>query len=124
MINFTIFGRMLFGIAFLIYGYLHFAYTAVDITMVPDGVGTKIFWVYLVGACWWAVALSFFTNIMTRLSGILAAVLLLVIFFFTVVPNFNGMSSWASTASIIGMIAGSLLVAGNGGKWTYKKVKR
>lgn len=70
------FGRIMLGLAYVVYGYLHFAHTAADAAMVPQGVGRPVVWVILIGICWWAVALSFFTNILTRLSGVLASVLL------------------------------------------------
>ena len=61
------FGRIMLGLAYVVYGYLHFAHTAADAAMVPQGVGRPVVWVILIGICWWAVALSFFTNILTRL---------------------------------------------------------
>ena len=76
------FGRIMLGLAYVVYGYLHFAHTAADAAMVPQGVGRPVVWVILIGICWWAVALSFFTNILTRLSGVLASVLLFFVLFF------------------------------------------
>lgn len=75
------FGRIMLGLAYVVYGYLHFAHTAADAAMVPQGVGRPVVWVILIGICWWAVALSFFTNILTRLSGVLASVLLFLVLF-------------------------------------------
>lgn len=75
------FGRIMLGLAYVVYGYLHFAHTAADAAMVPQGVGRPVVWVILIGICWWAVALSFFTNILTRLSGVLASVLLFFVCF-------------------------------------------
>lgn len=75
------FGRIMLGLAYVVYGYLHFAHTAADAAMVPQGVGRPVVWVILIGICWWAVALSFFTNILTRLSGVLASVLLFFVLF-------------------------------------------
>ena len=78
------FGRIMLGLAYVVYGYLHFAHTAADAAMVPQGVGRPVVWVILIGICWWAVALSFFTNILTRLSGVLASVLLFFVLFFAI----------------------------------------
>lgn len=110
----SVLGRIMLGVAYLIYGYLHFGYKVLEQGMVPDGVGSKPMWVIIVGICWWAVALSFFTNIMTRLSGILASVLLIVIAVTAVLPNFNGIASFVNMASICAMIGGSLKVAADG----------
>ena len=107
-------GRIFLGIAYLIYGYLHFSHTHADTNLIPENMGHKTFWVIFVGICWWAAALSFFTNILTKLSGTLAAVLLLLVFFIVVLPHFSGMASILSTASIFGMIGGSLLVSSKG----------
>ena len=51
------FGRIMLGLAYVVYGYLHFAHTAADAAMVPQGVGRPVVWVILIGICWWAVAL-------------------------------------------------------------------
>ncbi|MFR5540191.1 MAG: hypothetical protein ACLTID_04495 [Barnesiella sp.] len=74
-----------------------------------------------IGICWWAVALSFFTNILTRLSGFLASVLLILVLFFVVLPDFESVSSWISIASIFAVMGGSLLVAMQGNMWPIKK---
>ena len=115
------FGRIMLGLAYVVYGYLHFAHTAADAAMVPQGVGRPVVWVILIGICWWAVALSFFTNILTRLSGVLASVLLFFVLFFAILPDFNGVSSWLSMASVLGLIGGSLQVAAYGEMWYRRK---
>ena len=107
-------GRIFLGIAYLIYGYLHFTHTLADTNLIPGNMGYKTFWVILIGICWWATALSFFTDILTKLSGILASILLLLVFFVAVLPHFSGMASILSTASIFGMIGGSLLISSKG----------
>ena len=115
------FGRIMLGLAYVVYGYLHFAHTAADAAMVPQGVGRPVVWVILIGICWWAVALSFFTNILTRLSGVLASVLLFFVLFFAILPGFHGVSSWLSMASVLGLIGGSLQVAAYGEMWYRRK---
>lgn len=115
------FGRIMLGLAYVVYGYLHFAHTAADAAMVPQGVGRPVVWVILIGICWWAVALSFFTNILTRLSGVLASVLLFFVLFFAIFPDFHGVSSWLSMASVLGLIGGSLQVAAYGEMWYRRK---
>lgn len=110
------------GLAYVVYGYLHFAHAETDAAMVPQGVGYPMLWVILIGICWWAVALSFFTDILTRLSGVLAAILLFFILFFVVLPDFQGVSLWLSMASIFGLIGGSLQVAVHGKMW-YRRGK-
>ena len=115
------FGRIMLGLAYVVYGYLHFAHTAADAAMVPQGVGRPEVWEILIGICWWAVALSFFTNILTRLSGVLASVLLFFVLCFAILPDFHGVSSWLSMASVLGLIGGSLQVAAYGEMWYRRK---
>ena len=115
------FGRIMLGLAYVVYGYLHFAHTAADAAMVPQGVGRPVVWVILIGICWWAVALSFFTNILTRLSGVLASVLLFFVLFVAILPDFHGVSYWLSMASVLGLIGGSLQVAAYGEMWYRRK---
>lgn len=116
-----ILGRIMLGLAYVAYGYLHFANARVDAALVPHDVGYPMFWVILFGICWWAVAISFFTNILTRLSGILASILLFFVLFFVVLPDFHGVSSWLSMASVFALIGGSLQVAVHGRMWYGRK---
>lgn len=109
----SVLGRILLGIAYAIFGYLHFAHASADMTIVPKSVGSAQFWVYFVGICWFATALSFFTNILTRMSGVLASIMLLLILFFIQIPGFKGAESYISLASTIALIGGSLIVSGN-----------
>lgn len=109
-----LFSRLILGLAYTVYGYVHFAYTRADEALVPHAVGIPAFWVILIGICWWAVALSFFTNILTRLSGLLASSLLLFILFFAVIPHFQGAASWLSMAAVFALIGGSLQVVVHG----------
>ena len=67
------FGRIMLGLAYVVYGYLHFAHTAADAAMVPQGVGRPVVWVILIGICWWAVALSY-SDAFERSTGIGLAV--------------------------------------------------
>ncbi len=116
-----ILSRIILGLAYVAYGYLHFAHTAADEALVPHGVGRPLVWVILIGICWWAVALSFFTNLLTRLSGILASLLLLSILFLVILPDFHGVGSWLSMASVFALIGGSLQVAAHGRMWYGRK---
>ena len=115
------FGRIMLGLAYVVYGYLHFAHTAADAAMVPQGVGRPVVWVILIGICWWAVALSFFTNILTRLSGVLASVLLFFVLFFAILPDFHGVFFCLLMASVLWLIGGSLQVAAYGEMWYRRK---
>lgn len=116
-----ILGRIMLGLAYVAYGYLHFAHTDADMALVPRGVGYPMFWVILIGICWWAVALSFFTNILTRLSGVLASILLFFVLFFVVLPDFHDVASWLSMASIFALVGGSLQVSVHGRMWYGRK---
>lgn len=114
-------GRILLGISYAIYGYMHFTHADVDESMVPHFVGYPLFWVYFIGACWVAVALSFLANVMTRQSGVLASVVLISILIFVQLPHFSGMMSYLSLASTIALVGGSLIVAGLGKRCSCKK---
>ena len=78
------------GLAYVVYGYLHFAHTAADAAMVPQGVGRPVVWVILIGICWWAVALSFFYQYSDAFERVLASVLLFFVLFFAILPDFHG----------------------------------
>lgn len=107
-------GRIIIGIAFLIYGFMHFANVNADAAIVPHFVGFPVFWVYFIGCCWWAVAFSFFINIETRIAGWLASLLLFVILVSVQLFNFHGMESMLGVASTLGLIGGCITVAEGG----------
>lgn len=106
--------RILIGLSYGIFGYAHFAYAGDDMGLVPNFVGAAMFWVYFIGTCWWATALSFITNIMTRLSGILASVLLVLILLLVQLKGFHAPGSLLSLSFTIALIGGSLMVSAYG----------
>lgn len=114
------FGRIMLGLAYIVYGYLHFAYTTADAALVPQGVGRPAVWVILIGICWWAVALSFYrySDSFEWSVGICIAVFHII---FVILPDFNGVSSWLSMASVFALIGGSLQVAVHGKMWYRRK---
>lgn len=117
-------GRILTGIAYLLLGYVHFKYAADDVKMVPSFLPYSIFWVYLVGIFWLATGASFISNILVRLSGLLSALMILVIIF---TVQLKGLTSDANAMSFItlafsiGLVAASLMVSSSG-HYTCKKI--
>ena len=43
------------------------------------------------------------------------------VLFFAILPDFHGVSSWLSMASVVGLIGGSLQVAAYGEMWYRRK---
>ena len=48
-------------------------------------------------------------------------ILLFLVLFFAILPDFHGVSSWLSMASVLGLIGGSLQVAAYGEMWYRRK---
>ena len=69
------FGRIMLGLAYVVYGYLHFAHTAADAAMVPQGVGCPVVWVILIGICWCSTEFFYqYSDAFERSTGIGLAV--------------------------------------------------
>lgn len=114
-------GRFLLGIAYGIFGSLHFLYTEADMGIVPSFVGSSRFWVYFIGVCWIATAVSFITNILTRISGLLASLLLILIMIFVLFSHFGGKDSYLQLAFMLGLMGGSVMVAADGTtRWPFR----
>ena len=54
-------------------------------------------------------------------GGLQAIGLGLLVLFFAILPDFHGVSSWLSMASVLGLIGGSLQVAAYGEMWYRRK---
>lgn len=76
--RFYVGGRVLTAIFFLTVGYLHFANSHQDASMMGNFPGA-LFWVLFIGVCWFATAVSFWLNIMARTASLLASVVIILI---------------------------------------------
>jgi len=84
-----LFGPLFYAAPLAAFGTEHFTLTAGMAPMVPRWIPWHLFWVYLVGACFIAAALSLVTRIQTRLA---ASLLALTFFLFVVLMDIPG---WA-----------------------------
>lgn len=71
-------GRMLIGFFYFIAGYLHFSYVSKEASIISWMPMAEI-WVVFVGICWILVAVSFWSNMMSRPAAVLASVLIIII---------------------------------------------
>lgn len=115
-------GRTLCGCFFFTTGWLHFAHISEDAAMLS--IPGAVFWVVFVGLCWFAVAFSFWTNIMARTAGLLASLLILII---TFTINIKGLAqggnfeTFHQLANNLGAIAACILVGDRGHYWLNVK---
>jgi len=84
-----LFGPVLYAAPLAAFGTEHFTIAAAMRSMVPRWIPWHLFWVYFVGACFIAAALSLVTRIQARLSASLVA---LTFFLFVVLMDIPG---WA-----------------------------
>ena len=116
-------GRILTGLFFVTAGWLHFAHTLSDAEMIsgmPHGI--SMFFVIFLGICWICVAISFWFNILSRLSAMLATVAIIIITFMINIKMFghgNDLAAWIQISRNVGLIAACWLVASKG----YFKIK-
>lgn len=109
-------GRVLMGIFFFTVGWLHFDNIKGDAAMMGNFPGS-VFWVVFIGLSWFAVAFSFWTNIMARTAGILASLVLLLIIVVIDLKSFGKADGWSVIYQIVrtlGVMGGCLLVASRG----------
>ena len=79
-----LFGALFYAAPLAAFGTEHFTLTKVIMSIIPAWIPWHHFWVYLVGACFIAAALSLVTGIQTRLSATLLA---LTFFLFVVLMH-------------------------------------
>lgn len=112
-------GRILAGLFFAVAGFLHMINIKYDAAML-NGMPNAEFWVVFVGICWFATALSFWSNLMSRTSALLASLMILIITFMINIHAFgNGgdINSIVQLAKNTGLIGVCLLVASRGKYW-------
>ncbi|MGL5227711.1 MAG: hypothetical protein ACRC77_05950 [Bacteroidales bacterium] len=119
-------GRILVGIGFLFLAFVHFKFADGDAKMVPSFLPFPMFWVYFIGACWGAAGISFITNIMTRLSGLLAALLVFVIIFLVQLKSFTTSNPMdiITLAFSLGLIGACFMISAEGTCGVCKKEKK
>ncbi len=86
-----LFGPLFYALPIAAFGIEHFTVTKGIAAIVPRWIPWNVFWVYLVGACFIAAALSLVTGIQTRLA---ASLLALTFFLFVVLMDIPG---WIQT---------------------------
>ena len=112
-------GRILAGLFFAVAGFLHMINIKDDAAML-NGMPNAEFWVVFVGICWFATALSFWSNLMSRTSALLASLMILIITFMINIHAFgNGgdVNAIVQLAKNAGLIGVCLLVASRGKYW-------
>ncbi|MEO6168115.1 MAG: DoxX family membrane protein [Chitinophagales bacterium] len=119
--NLTTIGRIIFGLTIAFFGVGHLTNANAMSGMIPSFLsGMAVPLVYVTGICLLAAAISFIINRYTYYSGILMAILLIIIVILVHIP---GLSDPARAQMEIGMIVkdtamagGALMIAGMGKK--------
>ena len=78
----------LLSIVLFAFGVFHFLHPRDLLVFIPEFMPGGILWVYLVGAAFILVALSFLTNKMVKVAGYVLAVLLIVFILTIHLPNY------------------------------------
>jgi putative oxidoreductase len=110
-------GRILYGAPFAVFGAMHLAMGSAMAGAVPAfAPGGGLLWVYVTGIAMIAAAVSIVTNLLTRLSGILLAILLGAYVFALHLPPFLAGESMElqSILKNTALAGGALLVAARG----------
>jgi uncharacterized membrane protein YphA (DoxX/SURF4 family) len=83
----TKFSKWLFIIPFAIFGFLHFGPIEFSLPYVPTWLPFPAFWIYFVGACLFAFAISASIGKFDKLASLLLAILMLVFVFTIHIPK-------------------------------------
>jgi uncharacterized membrane protein YphA (DoxX/SURF4 family) len=83
----TKFGKWLFIIPFAIFGFLHFGPIEFSLPYVPTWLPLPAFWIYFVGVCLFAFAISASIGKFDKLASLLLAILMLVFVFTIHIPK-------------------------------------
>lgn len=109
--------RIVFAIPFLFFGIGHLSMAKNMSAMVPSYIPGGIFWIYFTGACMILAAVSFIINRMTKLSGILIALMLLIFILTIHLPGLQNEAmkqmAMMSMFKDLGLLAGSLMIVAN-----------
>jgi uncharacterized membrane protein YphA (DoxX/SURF4 family) len=73
-----LFGRLLFGISMIIFGWQHFIYARFLATLVMAWLPAHLFWIYFTGASMMAAGLAITVGIQARLAGTLLGIMFLL----------------------------------------------
>lgn len=80
-------GRILYAVPFLIFGLLNLLNGSKMTSTVPGWLPVPVFWIYFVGICFIAAAVSILIRKYARLACLLLALLLLVLILSVHIPN-------------------------------------
>jgi uncharacterized membrane protein YphA (DoxX/SURF4 family) len=83
----TTLGKWLFVIPFAIFGFLHFGPLEFSLPYVPTWLPFPTFWVYFIGVCLFAFAISASIGKLDKLASLLLAILLFVFVFTIHIPK-------------------------------------
>ena len=108
-------GRYLVAVSFVVFGIQHFMYANYVATIIPSWIPFRLFLTYLVGAAFFAFALSIVLHILGRLSSLLMASMfflwLLILHGPLVINNLHMETQWTSFFVAMGMGGTFLLLA-------------
>lgn len=101
----------LLSIVLFTFGVFHFLHPRDLVVFVPSFLPGGIMWVYLTGAAFILVALSFLTNKMVKISGYLLAGLLLIFILSIHMPNYlNAGDKEMKTMALINLLKDAAIV--------------
>nr|WP_294947402.1 hypothetical protein [uncultured Mucilaginibacter sp.] len=110
-------GKWLYATAFLVFGIQHFMYAQFVGTLVPAFIPWRLFCGIFVGVAFVAFAVSVFINKLTRLSGMLLAVLMLLFVLLIHIPtlftNPQSAQSWTRAMQDITIMGTALMLTGD-----------
>ncbi len=111
---FTNLGRYLFAIPLAVFGYYNLTDASSSLAQVPHWLPGSTFWVYLIGICLIAAAISIVTGKYSKIASILVAILMLVFVLTVYLPKVLDGDSTGMTGLLkdLAIAGGALIYAG------------
>jgi uncharacterized membrane protein len=113
--QFAAIGRIVFGLAMVVFGIQHFLYTAAVAAVIPAWIPARTLWAYFTGTAFIAVGLAILTRIQAWLAAVLLGVMFLSWFVVLHVPlvarHLHEPNQWNSLFVVVAMAGGSWMVA-------------
>ncbi|MCU0447702.1 MAG: DoxX family protein [Microscillaceae bacterium] len=105
-------GRVLFALPMAVFGLFHFMNAGAMKGMVPNYIPGGVVWVYITGIALIAAAVSIIIEKMTKLSGLLLGIMLLIFAFTIHLPG--GETSMPSLLKDLALAGAAFYISANG----------
>jgi uncharacterized membrane protein len=111
----SIFGRVIFALCLIVFGWQHFLYAQFLVTLVPSWIPWHAFWIYFTGTAFIAVGLAMLSGILERLGlnllGLMFALWFIVLHLPRAFRSLHNPDEWTSAFVALAMCGACWFIA-------------